>query len=187
MQRFLWVLGFAAFSGSVWADVTKDRYWSIDLAAGFGQDILGSEDTRRGGFYGVSLSYPEKRLTWRGNKAHIVWTGYYMFTKGMGFENIPVNHMHTYGVSATGRYWNHIIPGTTTFFDLGWGLVYNNITSRDLDTNINSTPFLGVGAAFEVGGTEVLTGVRWYHMSNAGTGGSNQGMNQYQVWVGVRF
>lgn len=188
MNRRLLVWVFLAFSSVVArADWQEGRYWYGSAAAAFGQDVLGSEDTRRGGVYGVSYAFPEKRLTFRGSKGQAVWTGYYMVTKGAGFEGEPVNHMHTYGVSYTARYWNHMVRGVDTFFDLGWGFAYNNITTRDLDTRLVSTPFLGVGAGIEVGGAEVLAGVRFYHQSNGGTVGNNQGLNQIQYWVGVRF
>jgi hypothetical protein len=178
---------FLVLSATLQADLRLDRYWSVNGAAAFGQDVLGSEDTRRGGVYGFSYSGPEKRLTYKGSEGQLVWSGYYMVTKGAGFEGEPVNHMHTFGVSATARYWNHMIRGVDTFLDLGWGLAYNNITTRDLDVKLVSTPFFGVGAGFDVGGQEVLTGIRWYHQSNGGTRGNNQGLNQIQYWVGVRF
>lgn len=169
------------------APARPDRFWLADIGAAFGQDIIGSEDTRRGGIYGVGYAWREPRLTYRRNEPHLIVTGYTMFTKGGGFEDIPVNQMRTWGVSVVARYWSHWIRGWNTYLDLGWGGAYNSIRTRDLDRRSNSTPIIGVGVALPTGRTETYLSVRFYHMSNAGTRGNNQGMNQVQFLAGVRF
>lgn len=155
----------------------------LELVAGpsFGQDVLGSEDTRRGGFYGVSFSRHEPRLRFRKAEAAVVYTAYYMFTKGGGFEDIPVNRMRTLGLTAAARY--PVALQGRLFAEGGWGLCYNSITTRDLDSRFNSTPFVGVGYLFDQG---TLT-LRWFHMSNGGTSGNNQGLNQAVLLFGVRL
>jgi hypothetical protein len=157
----------------------------VEAVAGpaFGQDVLGSEDTRRGGFYGVTYSRHEPRFRFRGTEAAVVYGAYYMFTKGGGFEDIPVNKMHSFGATVGARYPLPWISGGRLFADLGWGLAYNSIRTRDLDSRLNSTPYVGVGYAFEQG---TLT-LRWFHMSNGGSNGNNQGLNQAVVLFGMRI
>ena len=157
--------------------------WYVRTGPSFGQDTLGSEDTRRGGYYAVGYGKPEKRLTLRGLRADLLLEGYYMFTKGGGFENIPVNKMNSFGFMAIARYRSNWLRGTETFFDLGFGVVYNDITTRDLDRKFNTTPTLGVG--IQLGDADFT--IRWYHASNGGTDGNNQGTNGIQYLVGYRF
>lgn len=190
MNRSVFVLGILVLCSAGFGQSTewsKGSYRFAWTAAGFGQDVLGSEDVRRGGTYAIGKAYPEKRFTYKGHEAQIVWSAYYMFTKGAGFENVPVDRMHSYGFNVGARYWNHFWKGGNTFYDMGWGFAYNNKSTRDLDTRLVSTPYFGVGAGFEIGDVPVLAGIRWFHMSNGGTKGNNQGSNQIQYWVGVRF
>lgn len=165
----------------------QETLWTIEAFAGFGQDYLGSEDVRRGGFYSVQYAMPWDRLRFRNTEGQLVVSGYYMFTKGAGYEGIPVDHLHTFGVTASARYWNHVIRGTETFFDFGWGLSYSNRKTIDLSGQLNSTPFIGIGMLVPGTDDRMVVTVRWFHMSNAGTQGNNQGLNQIQYGVGYRF
>jgi hypothetical protein len=50
------------------------------------------------------------------------------------------------------------------------------------------TPRAGVGASFALNErTRVLTGVRWYHISNAQTASSNPAINALEVYAGLSF
>lgn len=162
---------------------TNKPEWSFRIGPSFGQPIVGSEDTRRGTFYSLGYSRPEPRITLRGLKGDMLVEGYYLFTKGGGFEDIPVNQMHSYGVMVTAKYWTRWIRGLKTHADLSFGLVHNSITTRDLDSNWNTTPGFGVGIDF---GRFDFT-VHWYHASNGGTDGNNQGTNQIQYLLSVKF
>lgn len=157
--------------------------WYGRIAPAFGQDTLGSEDTRRGTLYGVGFSRPEKRLTFRGMPADLAIEGYYMFTKGGGFEDIPVNKMHTFGAMAIAQYQLGTQGDAKLHLDLGWGLAHNSLTTRDLDSRLNSTPCIGVGVSWGRGDVTV----RWYHQSNGGFSGNNQGMNQIQYAFSFKF
>jgi len=153
------------------------------LGAAFGQDVLGSEDTRRGGWYGLTWVRPEPRLRYQGMDAALVLDTHYMFTKGGGFEDIPVNQMHTYGITAAGRYPLPWVRSRRLFLDLGWGFSYNSIRTRDLDSHLNSTPFVGLGWQFDQGSASIVA----FHMSNGGFSGNNQGLNQIQFRFGFRL
>ena len=145
--------------------------------------MIGSEDTRRGSIYGISYTRPEKRLKFQGLDGKLAIEGYYLFTKGGGFENIPVNNMRSYGILATAKYPLSWFPRFGSHFDLSFGLVYNSITTRDLDSNLNTTPGFGIG--FEYRNIDFT--VRWYHASNGGTNGNNQGTNQIQYVLSLKF
>jgi len=161
--------------------------WYLSGAVNFGQDIIGSEDTRRGGWYAIGVYRPEKRLAIRGLPAQLHVEAYYMFTKGGGFDNFPVDKMHSFGILATARYWPKLFRGVNTYFDLGFGVVSNSIKTQDLESRVNTTPTLGVGVGWALAECDVLLGVRLFHMSNGGTVGSNQGSNNIQYVLTVRF
>lgn len=157
--------------------------WTFRIGPSFGQTTIGSEDTRRGTVWSLGYSRPEKRLTFRGTQADLLIEGYYFFNRGGGFEDIPVNTMHSYGAMATAQYRVKEVRGTTVHFDLSWGLVYNSITTRDLDSRLNSTPAIGIGVRR---GRADFT-VRFFHMSNGGTSGNNQGSNNIQYLFSWRI
>ena len=166
-----------------WCQVPEGPAWSIRIGPSFGQTTIGSEDTRRGTVWSVGYSRPEPRLTFKGTKADLMLEGYYFFNRGGGFEDIPVNTMHSWGALATARYRLKEVKGTGVHFDLSWGLVYNSIRTRDLDSRFNSTPSLGIGVSR---GRYDFT-IRFFHMSNGGTSGNNQGSNNIQYLFSWRI
>lgn len=152
-----------------------------------GQETLGSEDPRKGAMFSLNLARPEPRLTLWGNKAQLVTGAYLMTTRGGGWEGIPIEQLYTVGVTLAARYHNSWIRGLDTFIDFGWGISHSSFRTRDLDRHINSTPFLAFGAVIPYMGTEWIVRAEWFHMSNAGTGGNNQGFNSINYSFGVRF
>lgn len=109
--------------------------------------------------------------------------GYYLFTKGGGFEDIPVNNMRSYGLLATAKYHVPWIRRLNSHFDLSFGIVHNSLTTRDLDSKFNTTPGFGFGVAWQ----KFDFTIRWYHASNGGTDGNNQGTNQIQYLLSYKF
>lgn len=181
-----------SLAGSIYAQFDYDRasksYWVGGARTSFGQNDLGSEDQMRGTYYWIGRVRPEPRFTWNGNTAQIVYSGFYFFAKNSALNGNGVQSMHSYGVTVSARYWNHWFgPGMDSFLDLGWGMMYSNKLSVDLSTRVNSTPWLGIGIAFPVEGTELFLTVHWFHASNAGTRGPNQGSNQIQYGIAFKF
>ncbi len=168
-------------------DRADQTYWLLWAGPTFGQPILGSEDTRRGGIYGIEYAKPEPKLRWRSHRAQIVYDAYYQYTKGQGFDGLPVNHSHSYGGIVLARYWRRCDGGLPTYLELGLGYQYANIRTQDLDSNWNTTPVIGVGVAAPIRGGEIFFGCRFFHVSNAGTCGNNQGQNQLHFTAGIRF
>jgi hypothetical protein len=153
----------------------------------FGQHWLGSEDIRRGGYYGLQYAKPEPRFTVWNHRAQMVLEGYYMFTKGQGFDLEPVNHLHQFGGLISARYWARQDRGLERYIEFGWGLTYGDQTTRDLDTQILSTPMIGVGTVVPIEGEELFLSARFFHISNAGFGEANQGSNQFHFLFGYRY
>jgi hypothetical protein len=182
-MRVPWILATVVMAGS--SSGQEGGPWMLTLRAGpsFGQPWIGSEETRRGGYYAVSLARPEKRLSFRGKEASLGLEGFYMFTKGGTVWGTPGRRMHSYGVLVFGRYRRGVAPGSGPYLDVGWGLVYNSVTTKDLDSRLSSAPFVAVGAEF--GRFDVQA--RFLHMSNGGLAGENQGSNAVQFIAGIKF
>ncbi len=161
--------------------------WSVSASALFGQDWLGSEDTRRGAMYAVSRSKHEPRLHFMGYDADLDVEAYYMFTKGGSDFIAGPNSSHHYGVLFTGRYFQHYAKSARAFVEGGWGLQYTNRLTHDLDSLWNSTPMLGMGIIVPFDKKDLMISVRYFHISNAGTAGDNEGLNFIQFRFGLRF
>lgn len=161
--------------------------WGASASALFGQDWLGSEDTRRGGLYSVSRSQREPRLHFWGYDAELDYEAYYMFTKGGADFMAGPNSSHHYGLLLVGRYYQKYAKSARAFVEGGWGLQYTNRLTHDLDSLWNSTPLVGAGVIVPFERYELMLSVRYFHISNAGTAGDNEGLNFFQVRFGLRF
>jgi hypothetical protein len=165
----------------------QETKWRVSAGALYGQDWLGSEDTRRGAMYSFSYSHPEPRLHFWGYDAELDIEPYFMFTKGGADFIAGPNSSFHYGVLLIGRYFQHYTHATRAFVEGGWGLQYTNRLTHDIDSLWNSTPMLGVGFIVPFKGEELMFTVRYFHISNGGTAGDNEGLNFFQFSAGLRF
>jgi hypothetical protein len=177
----------AALLGLSCAATPAQEMWRASAGAVFGQTWLGSQDLRSGGIYTVSYARPEPRLHFWGYDAEMDFEAYYMFSQGGGDFLAGHNSSHHYGLMAVGRYYQKYTKSTRAFVEAGWGLQFTNRLTHDLDSRINSTPMLGVGIVVPFEDFEVMFNVRYFHISNAGTAGGNEGLNFFQVQTGLRF
>lgn len=149
--------------------------------------IIGSQDKRVGITMGIQWAHPEKRLTFNGHRLYLVFESQLSFSYGGGWNRRPRDKAWAIASLGLARY-EVIGPSKRGFFyELGWGLHLANESTFDLDSRLNSTPTLGGGIIFDRAGTTYQLGLRWYHISNAGTVGHNQGQNQLLLQIGVRF
>ncbi|MCU0317140.1 MAG: acyloxyacyl hydrolase [Fimbriimonadaceae bacterium] len=131
---------------------------------------------------------PEPVFKYRGRQPHLHQEVFFLFTRGGGLNGLPVDNLNTVGYSFGSRL---PVPwfgsSASAFVDLGWGFSFSSDTTVDLDSQINSTPYFGVG--FDLGGSasHSFLVIRWFHMSNAGLRGENQGMNAVQLLFGLRL
>jgi hypothetical protein len=176
---------FALFAASL--SLAQGHRWGVSASAMFGQDWLGSEDTRRGAMYSVSMSHREPRLHFWGYDAELDYEAYYMFTKGGADFMAGPNSSHHYGVLLTGRYFQKYAKSSRAFVEGGWGLQYTDRLTHDLDSLWNSTPMVGAGIVVPFERTDLVISVRYFHISNAGTAGDNEGLNFFQLRFGLRF
>ena len=137
--------------------------------------------------YSLSFSHPEPRFHIWNYNAEFDIEGYYMFTKGGARFLAGPNSSHHYGLLFIDRYYQHMSGEVRTFLEGGWGVQYTNRLTHDIDSMWNSTPMLGAGFVVPVQGKELMFTVRYFHISNAGTQGGNEGLNFFQVLVGLRY
>jgi hypothetical protein len=74
-------------------------------------------------------------------------------------------------------------PLSSWFIEPGIGLQDQSHTSRDLPSNLNSTPIINAGRFLRADHREFI-GVRWLHISNGNTTRHNRGQNQMMLMVG---
>lgn len=185
-SKWAWIALILAFS-TISARAQNEK-WTIQGGTVAGQPILGSEDSRKGWFYSAERERPWSMLNIGQNKGYLNLGAYYMRTTGGGFDNLPIDHINAYGIFATGRYHMTFARGFSTFAEIGWGLQYAEHNSVDLPSLLNSTPILGAGIIVPVTDKyEIQLTARYFHISNAGLVGNNQGQNQIHILAGVRF
>ncbi len=81
-------------------------------------------------------------------------------------------------------------PRWSMYADGGIGLLYAGSDVPLNGSQFNFTPQLGIGVSLllnEASDTRLLTGVRWYHMSNANIFDSNDGVDSLMVYAGINF
>lgn len=168
-------LGQSSYAGAT--KLNTPSYY-FNLFGGQSMTILGSEDRRTGFGLGFGYGRPEPRFHVRGMRTQLVYEAYYDHTSSRGASGHGPNQAETFGAMAYGRWRWPLKRGVGIYATAGWGLQYTNRTSVDLDSNINSTPMLGLGFSWDTGDGEASIGLRFLHISNAGTRGRNQGQNQ---------
>lgn len=78
--------------------------------------------------------------------------------------------------------------GWSLFAGVGIGMLEATEPVPTGGTQFNFTPSAGVGGTLALtDDTRLYVGVRWYHISNAGTSTDNPGMNGTSLWLGLSF
>jgi hypothetical protein len=81
-------------------------------------------------------------------------------------------------------------PRWSLYADMGGGLLYAG-TDVPLDgSHFNFTPQAGIGASFlisEASDARLMTGVRWYHISNANVFDANDGVDSPMLYAGLNL
>lgn len=150
--------------------------------------FLGSADQRYGSGIGFGYGKPEPKLRYGEIVSQVVYEAYVDQTGSL--SRFDIGNRNTLGVGgvALGRwFWPKDSAGRSMFFDLGMGVQYASHTTFDLDSEVNTTPILGIGALFPSGSREYTLGLRLLHISNGGTHKPNHGQNEILFMLGVRF
>lgn len=190
--RWLWPLALLGSTAIVRAQEDPEIYghsWRVMAGPVFGQAILGSEDARRGQVYYIGKSFYSRRLSARNVPGQFVVETYFNNSLGGGFEpGLPKDQLHVFGITAGFRWYPTWVRDHAVYAQIGWGLSWADTTTKDLDSRVNSTPYLGIGTTWAMGGgLRGVFEVRYFHMSNAGLVGHNQGSNQIQYLLGIQF
>lgn len=105
---------------------------------------------------------------------------------GVGLRDTPA----TGGAGASILLRWHVLrrENWSLYLEGGCGLAYFSSPVPRGAARLNFTPECGVGCSLAL--TEkvrLLTGVRWYHISNAQTASSNPGIDMLEIYVGAAF
>ncbi len=85
---------------------------------------------------------------------------------------------------------SHWIRGEnwSLYVDGGAGIIFTTDNVPAAGSSFNFTPQVGGGASFAINDTQrLMTGLRWYHISNADTFESNPGLDTVFGYVGINF
>ena len=186
--RALTIFGLAMAVCTVSAEQAPPRSsWYVSAGPAFGQVIIGSEDTRRGQAYAVGRVTYSRGLSSSHVPGYMVTELTYNSTRGGGFEDIPGDQLRIVGLQVAARWHPTWLANHKVYAQIGLGITYADHTTRDLDSSFNTAPFVAVGATWPLRGDRAVVEVRFWHVSNGGTVGNNQGMNQLQFLFGVQF
>ncbi len=161
--------------------------WTLGAFAGHGYTILSSEVNRDA--IGLNIGYGKPEPHFRIGKlpAQLVFEGYTFNTRSDGINESKPFAETVFGAMSYARWRWPRKHGIGAYLDFGIGLCYADRSNRDLDSRVDSTPYLGGGFALPSGKGEWLVGAAWLHVSNAGTKGHNQGMNFLMIGARHRF
>lgn len=74
------------------------------------------------------------------------------------------------------------------YVDGGAGIIFTTGDVPEVGSSFNFTPQVGGGASFAINENQrIMTGLRWYHISNADTFESNPGLDTLFGYVGINF
>jgi len=160
--------------------------WGLSVAQGLGHGLWGSsgedaEDVRFTGLvprYGIGLSDPVAPESWYGGNLELLIEGALLVAyapKG-GFIG---------GANAVLRYnllsWRRVVP----FVELGAGVAWLELDLRSQSDGLSFTPQGGLGVHWWLSPRASLTASwRLHHLSNAGIGDDNVGINDSLILVG---
>lgn len=163
---------------------TGNSYY-LEGFAGRSVIMLGSKEVRQGGGIGFGYGRPEPRFRLWSVPAQWVWEATVDETHGLGtYASAPNDRLgvHVFSYSRWRGRTNH---GIGAYADLGFGLYFVS-PNFDVNSDVSTTPLLGLGLAFRSGQkNEWLVGLRYRHISNAGTRSPNNGQNG--IWLTVQF
>jgi len=148
--------------------------------------LVGSQE-RRVVFGGaLRASRFDRRLTLDRLPGRIVYETSYTYSNGSR-KGRPRNTYHGLGATVLARYEFPYHGGMRIYSEVGWGLFLTSRISTDVNNPVNSTPVAGVGLVIPSRGDEFSIGVRFWHISNAGTNLPNKGQNQLLLVAGWRW
>lgn len=187
MTRFVFTAALCALAPcALPQDRLADRQMHFWVFGGRSVIFLGSEDQRHIVGAALQFSKPDKRLSFRQNEARLVIEGYAMESFG-GRPGRPQPTSLALGFLAMGRF-EHSLKGDVKYYwETGWGFQVANRTTNDLESALNSTPTIGAGLILPYKDSEMRIGVRYLHISNAGTQGRNLGQNQFHLLLGWKL
>lgn len=169
------------------AELPRDHYQMVYVAPFVNVPVLGSQDERVGVFVGYQAVRPEKRFTLWGQPLKLALETNLSYSYGGGWRFRVRDQYLALGLLALAKY-EVVGPSRRGFYyELGWGAHFATRRTWDLNSPINSSPVFGGGWIFPVRETTGYLGLRMYHISNAGTSGSNQGQNQLLLFTGFRL
>lgn len=172
---------------SAYADEFRAPTWSLDLGFGTSVITMGTEEYRWATSIGFEVNWPAritKIQSWENIEFREFASARWLITDAYGRGDRPFDA----GWLCLGFRWQYLGNSEySPYFEFGSGFVYVDHLVHDLTTNFNFGSFAGIGVFLHSLKGSPRLGLRFVHISNAGTGGSNGGVNLLQGVIGVRI
>jgi len=187
MTKFSFSIALLCLVGAASAQSLESECHTIGVFGGESALFFGSSDQRYGGGFSYSYARPEPKFHFLGMKSQFMLTGYVDHTYAIK-DRPGDDPNYSAGFLASARWIvaNHT-ANLAPYFDLGWGFQMADTATRDLPSELNSTPWAGTGIMFPVGKYEGMVGLRFVHISNAGTVKPNRGQDELFLTAELRI
>jgi lipid A 3-O-deacylase len=190
MSVILSSTALAVSSESVQArDIVRRGTWEAGLAVGYlqGLDVLTSASANRSAIYalprlGRVVTPIIGKSFYEGNLQILVEPLYAHYFKPFGASAAGGSLLFKYNFLAFGRW----MP----YWDVGLGMLWTNLAPRirEQSTQFNFVLETGPGTQYFLSSTVAWgVGVRFHHISNAGIGERNRGLNSVLAYTGISF
>ncbi len=182
-----WFLGLSLCCSSAIAQNFNPPTWSADVSYGTSIITLGTNEYRRGSTFGFELAWPArlaKFAKWKQVQidevagAKVILTDVY----GRDGSNFLAGWL-SFGMRLTYSNGEEYSP----YMEFGSGVFLADQLTGDISTRANFASFAGAGMYLHTIEGSPRIGIRWIHISNAGTGGSNGGVNLLQATLGMKL
>ena len=170
-------------------DIVRRGTWEAGLAVGYlqGLDVFTSASANRSAVYvlprfGRVVTPTIGSSFYEGNLAILVEPLYAHYFKPFGATAAGASLLFKYNFLAFGRWMPH--------WDVGLGMLWTDLAPRIQEQSIpfNFVLETGPGVQYFLSSTVAWgVGVRFHHISNAGIGDRNLGLNAVLAYTGISF
>ncbi|MBL8088088.1 MAG: acyloxyacyl hydrolase [Chthonomonas sp.] len=176
------IFAFLALTSRAFAETER----VINLIGERSMIFLGSQDRRYGGGVSYQQIQDKNFLRMGRNRGKLNLEGYVLRTWTDYKPWVPGDANFDFGILAQARYEFKAKGRIGVFVEGGWGLHFSDQKSYDLDSQLSSSPTIGMGVILKERNPITIT-TRLMHISNAGLKGHNKGQNQLWIMLGFRL
>ena len=160
------------------------RSRTFEMSFAHSAHFLGTQEIRLGFHVGLEWGRPSRWLTFRGRPDILSQevAGIQLMRSIHGASGVDV-----LAVEVGGRWIGAGNALKNAYAEAGTGITIGDGTTIDLDARFNVMSYVGFGGYLTPRPASPRLGIRYVHLSNAGTNRPNYGLNLFQLTYGTRF